>query len=222
MAYQQLKQRSEIQSMRIYIIIIIILASSESFAQDNIVIGYITDSFFHPIIHVSEGVFSLPNSKKPTLPPWLKNAFIESDVEIQLSEPIKYADIYGPDKPGYYGETSIITQADRGSYFANLENPLKDLKFENREKVILNFYQFLSQDSWGKHFISREILNLTVDQIAQKSEVKIHFVTDLDSDLLYELWISYKLMYGKIGNMVYEQTKDSKWLSITNHCFNCD
>lgn len=205
----------------IFIILIFFFVSSESFAQNEFTIGYIANSLFHPLINVSGGMLSAPKSNEPIVTTWVKNAFQTSGLKIPLSDPIKYTDVY-TEEPGYYSKASLFIFGTRGNYYANLEKPLIDLRFRNREKVIRGFYRFFSKDEWGRHFIPKDLLNQSVNDISKQSGVVVHYVTDLDSDSMIELWISYKLMYGEIGNMVYEQTEDSTWTSVSNHCYNCD
>lgn len=47
--------------------------------------------------------------------------------------------------------------------------------------------------------------------------------TDPDHDGRKELWIDYRLMYGEIGRMVWEQSDSGEhWAEIANECFACD
>ncbi len=144
------------------------------------------------------------------------------DLRFTLSDPVKYINYYGEDTTGYYGKVSQSIPDENGNYYANLETPLEYLELQNREQIIFSFYQFFSEDWWGKHFIPKKLLNQTIDEISKQSNVLVHYITDLDLDSKYELWISYKVLYGKSGNMIYEQTGKTGWDSLSNHCFMCD
>ena len=206
---------------RIYVFLVVIFISVESFAQDEFTIGYIDNSLFHPMLKYIHGTLLKTEYDKFDIPKWVKKAFQKTDSKIKLSDPIKYSDIY-TEEPGFYGKTHSPVSENRGYFYANIEKPLINLRFQERDKVIHNFYEFFSNDNWGKHFIPKSLLDESIDEIYQETGVIIHYVTDIDKDAQYELWISYKLTYGEIGRMVYEQAGDSKWISISNHCFNCD
>jgi len=203
--------------------LLLMLISSKCLAQDGAIIGYIKDSLFHPLVCFADGrLTAAPDTNKSMIPSWVKNVFHATDLRFNLSDPVKYINYYGVDTTGYYGKVAPSTPDESGNYYANLETPLKYLELQNREQIIFSFYQFFSEDKWGRHFIPKKLLDQTIDEISKQSNVVVHYITDLDSDSKYELWISYKVLYGKSGNMIYEQTGKTGWDSISNQCFMCD
>ncbi len=192
--------------------LLLILISSKCLAQDGVMIGYIRDSLFHPLVYFSDGRLAAPDINESMFPAWVKNAFHATDLKITLSDPVEYIDYLGEDKTGYYCKILQSTPAERGNYYANLETPLEGLELQNQEQTIFSFYKFFSEDMWGKHFIPKKLLNQAIDEISKQSGILVHYITDLDSDS----------MYGEIGNMIYEQTGKTSWASLSNHCYMCD
>lgn len=84
------------------------------------------------------------------------------------------------------------------------------------------FYRFFRNDDWGRRFTWPDSHQATVDVLARTWGVLLHAETDLDTDNRRELWMSYGLMYGETGAMVYELRDDGGWESVANHCFKCD
>ena len=204
--------------MKIQILKFIILLSlfiSISSAQDNYVIGYIDDAKYHPLIITDYGIIQKPDCNSIVFPEWVVNAFEQSELKIVISKPIFYIDVYS-DEEGKYCTVLESLTFERDAFFANDTIPKIELSSPKKDMLIYSFYRFFSTDNWGKHFISRDLLKKSIHEISGKSSIIIHHITDLDTDSLYELWISYKLSYGEIGRMVYEQSAESFWIPISS------
>jgi hypothetical protein len=129
-----------------------------------------------------------------------------------------YKDIHSGDKVGTMGKVS------KGElpflFYKNIDGV--DIESKDDEIQSMSFYTFFSKDNWGKHFISKAQLSLPIEDIAMETGVNIHAITDIDGNNRYEVWVSYELMYGEIGVMVYQKDESEEWKLVVNHCFMCD
>lgn len=189
--------------------------------QSNTVAGYASGSDFWPMVTVQNG--HLLDIVEP-MP--LKRRAIASFSDSKHRYSISKSTYAGVDEmnggnPVLCKVTPRVTKDD---FFYVLPASFKPASPSQYEEVVHNFYVFFSRDNWGRHFIEDQAwLENKNSEIAKKSKVSVRHVTDLNHDGRMELWISYQLMYGEIGHMVYEQTNDmSGWKMLSNRCYGCD
>jgi hypothetical protein len=143
---------------------------------------------------------------------------LKGNINIQLNETMYFEDIYN--EGNIYHFYSIQKKIKRGTFFSTKRN--LDFNFRyNDNNLTKRFYKYFSKTKWGQHFISGNLLQKDVTAIENNSGVIIHHITDIDSNGHFELWITYKLKYGEIGAMVYEN-ENNTWNEISNKCINCD
>lgn len=189
-------------------------------SNQKIIIGFVQENHFMPLTIIdNDSLYSAPLGTK------LEGKIIKIVSKEKEVHSIKssgqYTDIYTDELHDFAVIDTSISSRDA---FYVMSKKVFHFKLPDAcMDLIHNFYTFFSKDDWGHHFIGQELLKESTHDIAEKSGVMIHFITDLDSDNFMELWISYKLMYGEIGYMVYEQDLASNdWISIANCCVNCD
>lgn len=188
----------------------------------SLIVGYIDDSRFHPLIAIDENEISKAVSNKLVLMGELFNTFEQHEQIIKLNKQTDYFDLYTRrlERCGIVG-----FEYSMRNFFFTLNSIKKSSHLPRSQHLneIISWYIYFSKDSWGKNFIRPEWLEKDVTAIADKSGVQIHYITDLNKNSNVELWITYELMYNKIGRMIYEKSKQlGQWIEIANHCFNCD
>lgn len=188
-------------------------------------IGYSEEEDFVPLL----AVMGESLKKLETLPqaPYkkIRDAFQNSTESYQIKKwEINIDDMSGDSYVLAKLDRKIV-KPKRGTFFISCIGVCKQPEVKNQSSEILNsFYSFFAKDKWGKHFIPTDLLKKSTAEIAAKSEVHIHHLTDLNKNGLPELWITYRLMHGEIGHMVYEQgsKKATDWKMLTNGCIGCD
>jgi hypothetical protein len=224
-----LKINSKIRRLQTPAIIFLLLATALHAAllsaneQQPETIGYIDDSRFHPLVVATSGTISRADSAKMELKGKLRNAFRVAPETYFIQKVEDYVDAHGEDTPGRFGVINKKTSSIRDFYTLHPSGYPSQSPDVNKE-IIRNFYTFFSHHKWGQHFFEgKKLLDKPIEEIAKKTNLRVHVVTDLNHNSRPELWISYKLMYGEIGRMVYEQAGDgSNWGEIANHCYLCD
>jgi len=188
------------------------------------IIGYIQNSRFHPLVVVTSETISRADSAKLDLKGQLRNAFRHKSETFSIQKQEDYVDPYvDSDTPRRFG--LVNKKISSVSDFYTLQPSIFPSQSPNVNKEIVgNFYSFLSRDKWGQYFFKeKKLLDKPLEEIAKKTKVRIHVITDLNHNSRPELWITYELMYGEIGRMVYEQASDgSNWEMIANHCYVCE
>ena len=187
------------------------------------IIGYIDDSRFHPLVVVTEETIRSVDSAKMELKGNLRNAFRITPESYSIQKQEDYVDPYGKDTPGRFGVINKKASSLR-EFYALQPSVYPSQSPDVNKEVIRNFYVFFARHKWGQHFFeNKDLLNKPVAEIAKKTNLRVRVVTDLNHNSRPELWITYKLMYGEIGRMVFEQASDgSNWSEIANHCYICD
>ncbi len=224
-----MKVNSKIRRLQTSAIIFLLLAALLHAAllsaneQQLAIIGYIDDSRFHPLVVITSETLSRADSAKLELKGKLRNAFRVLPETYLIQKQEDYLDAHGEDTPGRFGVINEKKSSIRDFYTLQQSVYPSQSPDVNKE-IIRNFYVFFSRHKWGQHFFEgKKLLDKPVEEIAKKTNLRVHVVTDLNHNSRPELWISYKLMYGEIGRMLYEQAGDgSNWDEIANHCYLCD
>lgn len=142
------------------------------------------------------------------------------DRVFQLIAESSYVDRYNEDRPGKYG--SVATPLPRGVVvFAYLGPTREGIEVRSDTAGVRSFYQSFARDGWGRHFFESVSPHAPLQTIADSSRIRPHGLTDLDGDGRAELWLTYQLVHGEIGAMVWEQTAQG-WQMLAYHCFQCD
>jgi hypothetical protein len=211
-----------------FIFVPLALALTASFLyaidQQPVVIGYIDDSRFHPLVIATADTISKADSAKLELKGQLRNAFEDTPQTFSVKKQQDYTDPYDDkDTPRRFALT------DKKFSSVNTFFTLQPTAFPSQspdayKEIARKFYAFFSGHKWGRHFFTdKKLLEKPLEEIAEKTNLRIHVVTDLNHNSSPELWVTYKLMHGEIGRMVYEQVGDgSNWEEIANHCYECD
>ena len=84
-----------------------------------------------------------------------------------------------------------------------------------------SFYRVFAQDRWGRQFFDTSDLDGPLPEITAESKVRTHGVTDVDRDGRLEIWVTYRLVWGEVGAMGWEET-GTGWTRFAIHCFDCD
>src|SRR3989442_7145288 len=188
------------------------------------IIGYIENSRFHPLVVVTSETISRADSAKLDLKGQLRNAFRHKSETFSIQKQEDYVDPYvDSDTPRRFG--LVNKKISSVSDFYTLQPSIFPSQSPNVNKEIVgNFYSFFSHDKCGQYFFKAlKLLDKQLDEIATKTKVPSNMITDLNHNSRPELWITYELMYGEIGRMVYEQASDgSNWEMIANHCYVCE
>jgi len=192
--------------------------------QQPAIIGYIDDSRSHPLVVVTSEAISRADSAKLVLKGRLHNAFEDTPQTFSVEKQQDYIDPYDDkDTPRRFG--LIDKKFSSVSVFFTLQPAAfpSQPPVVNQE-IVRSFYVFFSGHKWGQHFFAvKKLFDKPIEEIAKKTNIRVHVVTDLNHNSRPELWISYKLMHGEIGRMVYEQASDGRgWEEVANHCYACD
>jgi hypothetical protein len=130
-----------------------------------------------------------------------------------------YVDPYVEERPGKFG---AVTALGPGVVvFAYLSPSPEAVDFRSDTIAVRSFYRFFSRDRWGANFLDEVSLDAPLQTIADSSNVRAYGLTDADRDGNPELWLTYQLMYGEIGAMVWERAP-AGWHMLAYHCFSCD
>jgi gamma-glutamylcyclotransferase (GGCT)/AIG2-like uncharacterized protein YtfP len=188
-------------------------------SDNTVIIGYVENSFFYPFLS-ADGKGNLIKTNLVRQPfNNVYNAFENNDPKIlKIKVWKKSVDVYTKESFAY-GE--LKEKIENEKFYCNKKGILVNKRIENN-KIIKSFYYYFSKDPWGKNFVSTQLLSETIHKIETKSGIKILYITDVDSDGHYEVWIRYKLKYNQYGRMVYEQINKDDWKLIVNSCINCD
>ena len=180
------------------------------------VIGYIEHNYFFPIIEINNNKIETNISINDCLSFEALNSY---------KKPFKF-------KVQYY--TNLFDRyTDKYNLVAkvNTSKSFDKILFSNEPKIItkdivlfqndiINFYQYFKNDKWGRNFYEKIKKPKTISDF-EKTGIKIILITDINMDKNIELWITYRLMYGEIGRMIYEK-KDNNWKMILWRCHSCD
>jgi hypothetical protein len=192
--------------------------------QQPAIIGYIDDSRFHPLVVVTSEAISIADSAKLVLKGRLRNAFKDTLQTFSVEKQQDYIDPYDrKDTPRRFG--LIDKKFSSVSVFFTLQpTAFPSQSPVVNQEIVRSFYVFFSGDKWGQHYFTvKKLLDKPIEEIAKKTNLSVHVVTDLNHNSRPELWISYKLTHGEIGRMVYEQASDGRsWEEVANHCYACD
>ncbi len=130
-----------------------------------------------------------------------------------------YVDPYVDDRPGKFGAVAPLSPGL--VVFAYLGPEIGPVDFRSDTAVARSFYRSFSRDYWGRQFFDNVSLDGPLQAVADSSKVRPYGMTDADGDGNPELWLTYQLMYGEIGAMVWENTPQG-WRMLGYHCFRCD
>ncbi|MBY0383887.1 hypothetical protein K2X05_01900 [bacterium] len=214
--------------MRLLLFIVLSLSFAIHFTvlagTKNILIGYADGENFMPLLSVTAGSLKAVDAVPGVSFKKINEAFQPSQKSFQIKSWERAVDDIS-------GASFILGKLDqklnapsRNTFYMACADHCAQLKVKNKTPEIMkSFYVYFSNDKWGKHFISPELSKKSLEEIALKSDIHIHYLTDLNENGLAELWFTYKLMHGEIGRMIYEQAGKSKdWKRLANRCVGCD
>lgn len=212
-------------AVRISVLVTVFLGGSAcevALQEESRIVGYVRSGHFHPLI-VRDSVGITPaNSSELNLLGRLVNAFESGGQSAALTRQEDYVDPF-TDVAGRFGlvEDSV---PERGHFYYLNGSTGELLPTDGgNDPAAVSFYRFFASDQWGRRFIEQEWLTLPAEEIARRSDVVVHFVTDLDRDGQQEVWITYRLKYGEVGALVYEETGvQDRWVLLVDHCYVCD
>ncbi len=165
------------------------------------VIGYVQDDRFHPLLVVEAAQIGPYDARKTSLLGVLRNAFEETGAEFPIQRDVEKP---GPDgEPARYG--LVPGRSDEAAFF--------ELNRGRNPRRVSRPTPELTQ-SFLRYFAPDE---------SEETELRMLYVTDLDSDGKKELWMSYRSLGGKIGRMVWEQrASKGEWIELAHHCYAYD
>lgn len=198
------------------------LAASTSQAGDTVVIGYVQDSLFHPLLTVTNDTLAPAHSRSLDLKGTLADAFEPDGDTATVVEQTDYEDMY-TDQLGRYGVIHSSVNENERYYILNHSCKCTAV-VDADDFTIIGLMQMLAKDSWDHLFAKpNEWQSLPADSLEEKSLIQLQYTTDLDHDGHIEAWLIYKLMWDDWGRVVYEQNADnSGWTKLADHCLNCD
>lgn len=208
--------------MKYIFAIFLMLFASYSIAEKKSVpvYGYVRDGNFHPILSVENNQFKVLAGSHSNIPKSIEPLFVRGSANaLEISGSENYKDVLGVDKVGTLGKISS-EEKPATLFYKDIDSA--SVKSSDNQSESMSFYTFFSQDKWGRHFISKAQLSLQLENIANETGIIIHAITDIDANGRSEVWVSYKLMYGEIGAMIYQQGEKEEWTLLVNHCFWCD
>lgn len=182
-------------------------------------LGYLQDGRFFPLIVTTPSSFASASSTT-TITGTLRNAFRATKESYVVRSAKQYEDAF-TDEWWVYGE--LPTNVSKREEFYTLGARVPGSFADRKTDTVMSFYRFFANDKWGRHLIdNRDWLKLGPSKIAENSNVRAHYVTDLDTDGLREIWLTYVLMYGEVGRMIFEESGGGQWKQVVNHCYSCD
>jgi len=199
----------------------LLLAASASPAPPS-VFGYVQEGQFHPLLVLAGAQFAKYDAKT-SLVGTLRNAFDPKGPELHVEKDLEFDDLDAdPPAKGRLGE--VPGRSYRKLFFELSPGPVPRPAVAPSLEQKRSFLRFFAKkDDWGGQFAEGAKPGGEVAKIEQRGNVQILYATDLDGDGKTELWITYRLMYGEIGRMVWEQTdKNGEWVELANHCSSCD
>lgn len=228
------------------------VSSKKNSTFEIVIFGFIDSDYFVPLFSFAtnfntlQKIESIPNLKHFKR---IYNVFSNSKENFVIEKIIKYEDSYSNEK---YDLLKINTEkinktlhkkincpscaenknfvhyklnnvADT-DFFTNDKIKFKTLSKNLHEDTLRNFYTFISKDAHWSRRIENRLLKKSIKDIETESGIHINFITDINKNSKVELWITYDVIYGMVGRMVYEQRKnsDDNWNLINNICLNCD
>jgi hypothetical protein len=200
------------------IFLVISLLAITTFSASAEVIGYVRDGKFHPLVTVDGKRIAEVQSRKLQMVGTIRNAFEPSPESLRVAGQEDYEDGFS-NKLGRFGKVQGKAK-DNQFYLQGSSSPMR-AKVPSKE-LKRSFYRHFSNDPWGRHFAESGGSKKPVAALEKKRDVQVLYATDLNANGKPELWITYRLMYGEIGRMVWEQRGINEWVSLANHCFNCD
>lgn len=207
--------------MRWSTLLFLFLAGAQPSAQTpTSVFGYVQAGKFHPLLVVEDAQIGPYDAAKTSLLGVLRNAFEPTGAEFPVQKQIDYVDP-SSDQPERFGV--VPGRSDEKSFFELNRGRNPRAASVPTLELQRSFLRFLAHDGWGEQFLEDAEPGDEVATLERKGDVRILYVTDLDSDGKKELWIAYRLPYGKTGRMVWEQrAAEGEWVALVNHCFGCD
>lgn len=206
--------------MRSVLLALAFFAVCDSALADPVIIGYMAEHRYHPLITVEGSRISEVKPRTLSLVGTLRDAFVPNKTALSVQRQEDYEDAF-TDKLGRYGivlgesqENSFyVLNGTAGSIHAKI--PSKEMK--------KSFFGFFSKDQWGRHFAESADTRDPIRVLESEGKVQLHYATDLNRNGKSEVWATYRLMYGELGRMIWEEgTNPGEWISIANHCYNCD
>ena len=204
------------------VLLLMMIASGQGLAEteSESIYGYVRDINFYPLVSLEGHQFRVLTNSHAQIPEIVEPLIQTLPANaLQLTSSENYIDRYGQDTIGTFGKMTPVKQTTP-FFYKNVNSAV--VEFSKDTVARKSFYKFFSNDNWGRHFISKAQLSLSLPTIAKVTDINIHAVTDINEDGRKEIWASYKLMYGEIGAMVYEQGGSEGWKELVNHCFQCD
>ncbi|TEW50153.1 hypothetical protein [Psychromonas algicola] len=196
------------------------------FAENTSAIyGYVKGEYFHPMLSIKDNKILITSGININTPAQIKPIFEDNAIVINLSVPENYNEALGVEGGGTRSKLIQPLNLDGQQpapflFFQSINYP--SITRYNNESINMSFYHYFSKDDWGQHFVNKALLVKPSKEIGNETDVNIHGLTDLDSDGKKEIWVSYKLRYGEIGVMLYEQSNGDTWDLLINHCYWCD
>ncbi len=209
---------------KLYLTLIFIFLAPAFCKAEITLLGFAQERFI-PLLQLDTVKNELTSAKKNgiTKSSPISNAFKDSRDQFPIAKWEDYNDELNGDSISL-AKLAKKTNAERGAIFRTCANDCKPLAAKPlQDDQAKSFYKYFSNDNWGKHFVTSDLLKKSTTEIANKSGVQIHYVTDLNKNKRPELWITFKLMHGEIGYAVYEaDEKENNWVSLVNQCPGCD
>ncbi|OIO59496.1 MAG: hypothetical protein COX57_03090 [Alphaproteobacteria bacterium CG_4_10_14_0_2_um_filter_63_37] len=182
--------------------------------------GSIDHGQFHVLLSFDEDGFDTPPSTALNLTGTAYPLFASAPQIVELPQQRDSEDDF-TDEPVRMGLTGDEQSWDR-AFFVLHDDPQHWLGNAPSETDVRSFYRFFAHDRWGSNFVPSSLLDAPLEELAPATNVTVLFATDVDHDGHNELWMTYRLMWGELGRMVWEADDNGAWVNLANRCFNCD
>ena len=182
------------------------------------IMGYVGGGTFHPLVLFEGGQLVRVEVADLQLEELLAYRVNGDTTSIQLGQQERYVDRY-TDENGIFAHVAIA--ATGYPFFAYTGAGAGVLVFRPDTAATRSFYRVFAQDPWGRQFFGTSDLDGPLPEITAESKVRTHGVTDVDRDGRLEIWVTYRLMWGEVGAMGWEET-GTGWTRFAIHCFDCD
>jgi hypothetical protein len=176
-----------------------LLACVLSLSARTSIFGYVDHDRFHPLLIVESAQLG-PYDARTSLVGVARNAFETGGAEFPIQRDVEYT---APDgEPARYG--TVPGRSDEGAFYELNRGAKPRVSSVPSAELVQSFLRFFSDDE-------------------RSGDVRVLYATDLDADGKKELWITYRLVSGKLGRMVVEQRAAAgQWVELANHCWACD
>jgi hypothetical protein len=189
-----------------------------AFPSDPSMIGYVRDGAFHPLMAWDGGSLLTEHIVERPLGGRLGYVIDESRSDFVLDENVDYIDPY-TEEPGRFA--NVMGRPAGPVVFAHVGGEPQEISLRADSTLAHSFYRAFAKDRWGSRLLRNADLETSLSEIALASNVITYGTTDLDADGHPEIWVTYQLMYGEIGAMLWEEGPQG-WARLVNHCYICD